>query len=420
MHFQGRFEIISILSIALLIFTLIPSSNSSLQQLLHMSSPTPPVLPYPARKPKPLPKSLIVGYGNWGQCDSKIIQAVKDGVNVVIWFSIDLAVDSNKQPVIARGLNYSCVADIINKLNHQGYHDTVHLISIGGWNSPHPDTTNPVSKVYEMFRNWNHDLSRRYNFPGFDGIDWDIEGNDDLSSKYNTFTIEVLDFMGHFSQLAKRDGFIVSMAPAESYLDPTTSEFDLSLKHEYNEWKGLIAPFTYHGRNVYGYVLDRYGMTDLDIEEPTNGIEKTKKESHVKTFDFVTIQLYEGYSHALFQITKNCTSPSKFLCDFTKSVTNGWTINFDSVPEANWPSRVVKVEAERLVIGLANGWANNEKFLLIRPEQMEDGATQLKRDGMMVRGFAFWNIQDEGAVPNGQKEEVWLTKGLNKILKIRN
>jgi hypothetical protein len=43
-----------------------------------------------------------------------------------------------------------------------------------------------------------------------------------MDSKFNHFTVESLDMMGRLSQLAKSDGFIVAMAPAESYLDPTT------------------------------------------------------------------------------------------------------------------------------------------------------------------------------------------------------
>jgi hypothetical protein len=39
--------------------------------------------------------------------------------------------------------------------------------------------------------------------------------------------VEVLDLMGEMSQRAKREGYIVAMAPMESYLDPTTSTFSL-------------------------------------------------------------------------------------------------------------------------------------------------------------------------------------------------
>ena len=39
--------------------------------------------------------------------------------------------------------------------------------------------------------------------------------------------VEVLDLMGKMSQRAKKDGYIVAMAPMESYLDPSTSLFSL-------------------------------------------------------------------------------------------------------------------------------------------------------------------------------------------------
>jgi hypothetical protein len=40
-----------------------------------------------------LPEKLIIGYANWGECDDKIIEAVENGVNVVIWFAINLVTD---------------------------------------------------------------------------------------------------------------------------------------------------------------------------------------------------------------------------------------------------------------------------------------------------------------------------------------
>ena len=32
-----------------------------------------------------------------------------------------------------------CVQDLIEKLDSEGYDDTVHLVSMGGWNGPHLD-----------------------------------------------------------------------------------------------------------------------------------------------------------------------------------------------------------------------------------------------------------------------------------------
>jgi hypothetical protein len=89
------------------------------------------------QKSKILPEKLIVGYANWNQCDEKIVEAVINGVNVVIWFSINLSVSNDGKPIITNGPDMDCVATIINKIANLGL-ETIHLISIGGWNSPHP------------------------------------------------------------------------------------------------------------------------------------------------------------------------------------------------------------------------------------------------------------------------------------------
>jgi hypothetical protein len=191
---------------------------------------------------KQLPKKIIVGYANWNQCDDKIIESVKSGVNVVIWFSINLSIDETTgTPSITNGPNMDCVAEKINIINDLGL-ETIHLISIGGWNSPHPNTKNSVEDVYHYWDYWNRNIISRpeKGFFGFDGFDWDIEGNDDFKSVYNHFSVECLDLMGKMSQLAKREGdYIVAMAPAESYLDPNFNSFDRSLLHEYKEWESI-------------------------------------------------------------------------------------------------------------------------------------------------------------------------------------
>jgi hypothetical protein len=107
------------------------------------------------------------------------------------------------------------------------------MISVGGWNSPHPSTINSAREVYLAWKEWNEKTVARPNdgFYGFDGIDWDIEGNDDVTSEWNYFTMPCLDLMGQFSQYAKQDGYFVSMAPAQSYLDSTLSLFDRFVNH---------------------------------------------------------------------------------------------------------------------------------------------------------------------------------------------
>ena len=62
---------------------------------------------------------------------------------------------------------------------------------------------------------------------GFDGIDWDIEGNDNETDAANYFSPGQLNLMGEMSALARADGFAVSLTPCESYLDVSTPAFDL-------------------------------------------------------------------------------------------------------------------------------------------------------------------------------------------------
>ena len=59
----------------------------------------------------------------------------------------------------------------------------------------------------------------------FHGIDWDLEGNDNLTSINNVFTVECLDKMGNISTLMKNDGYVVTMAPPQSYLNFHNSNF---------------------------------------------------------------------------------------------------------------------------------------------------------------------------------------------------
>ncbi len=125
-----------------------------------------------------LPDQIIVGYANWNQCDEKIVQAVKDGVNVVIWFATNLAVSPDTNlPLITGGPDWDCVADVIKTIRDLEF-PTVHLISIGGWNSPHPDTSVSAEDMYNCWNDWNrHTVARPdKGFFGFDGFDWDIEG----------------------------------------------------------------------------------------------------------------------------------------------------------------------------------------------------------------------------------------------------
>ncbi len=115
---------------------------------------------------------LIVGYANWNQCDEKIVEAVQQGVNVVIWFSINL-LDEHGRPTVGNGPDMTCVASKVKRIRDLGL-ECVHLISIGGWNSPHPDTTHSAEVVFRHWHEWNTVTiaDPAQGFHGFDGFDW--------------------------------------------------------------------------------------------------------------------------------------------------------------------------------------------------------------------------------------------------------
>ena len=84
--------------------------------------------------------SLIVSYVTRG-CDlPKIIREVVAGVNVLVWFSSSLAKNDHGLPVVA----FEWDVDFIGQVQ-KGLADaqlkTTHLVCIGGWNAPHPDTS---------------------------------------------------------------------------------------------------------------------------------------------------------------------------------------------------------------------------------------------------------------------------------------
>ena len=83
--------------------------------------------------------SLVVGYGTDCADTQKMIDGAVKGVNVIIWFASSL-VDVNGVPTIAGAQNHTCVAYVAKYLRNKGL-QTSHMISIGGWDAPHPNTT---------------------------------------------------------------------------------------------------------------------------------------------------------------------------------------------------------------------------------------------------------------------------------------
>ena len=87
-----------------------------------------------------------------GECDQRVDQAIKDGVNVVIWFS--LTFENRAEALITSSVAPQCVQDSVKRLKAAGL-EAVHLISVGGWNVPHPDTKYSGAEWYDKFKKFN-------------------------------------------------------------------------------------------------------------------------------------------------------------------------------------------------------------------------------------------------------------------------
>ena len=360
----------------------------------------------PAALAAGLPRgALIAGYAP--RCDENVTRAVEQGVNVIYWFAASLLYDSAQGGAYVSygGPDLDCIASLSLSLRARGL-ETSHLLSVGGWDAPHVETNSSAAALHAAWRAWNRDVVARPGLErGFDGVDWDLEGNDDVASPYNFFTAAVLDAVGEFSVLEQAAGFAVSMVPPESYLDPTTEAFDQSLLHAYPD--GWQPNFTYHGHNAYAYLLSRYGETAA----PGRG--------RVPTFDVVLIQLYETYSHLTFNLTQLGQGAADYLETWVPRVVRGWHVDFGSCGNVSWPSADVRVPAERLLVGFGNAWTGGAKNAYVQPADIGDAHERLRRAGMAPRGYFFWSIPSEGDIPQRAAEPLFFAKGLNDFLHVR-
>lgn len=242
-------------------------------------------------------------------------------------------------------------------------------------------------------------------------------------------------FTGVFSQLAQRDGFIVSMVPPESYLDSSTSKFDQSLLHSYDD--GWHPEFKYHAHNVYAYLLGKYKRTQINdfvrlskeddeysIELSLRQVDKNvvTTDVYVDTFDVVLVQLYESYSHMSYNISQLHQSPSDYLYQYIQTVINGWYVDFSSDNNVTLSSQVISVPSQALLIGFCNAWGggSDNKNVLVYPQDIGIAHTKLQQINMEPRGYFVWVIDAEGQIPPNQTEPLYFFKGLNDFLHVRN
>lgn len=324
-----------------------------------------------------LPEKILIGYAT--DCNENVKEAVRQGVNVVIWSFMEIKdVNSDpgktqQSPINWNSLDPERLRVLISDLDEEGYTDIVHLVAFGGWNGPHLDIDLSAQEWFEIWKKAAVDI-------GFHGIDWDLEGHDNLQSPTNVFSLECLDMIGSISRLAKEEGYLVGMAPPQSYLDAQSSSFSRSVKelHEDRTWH---ADFHYFGKNVYAYLLAKY-------------------EDH---FDLISIQFYESYSRAAMNIYgPNKTNAASYLEGYVRALaSNDFSIyiEFESDPATELSNQRVALPRSKIIFGFANGWALNtrEKALFVQAGDIKSAYEKLKEDKLEPRGFMFWVIGEEGA-----------------------
>jgi len=353
---------------------------------------------------------IIQGYVDLGLSTQSsydlIYNTTKNGVNVLTWSFINLVADNKGNPVIglypmAKTINWTMIAKLATQLRTDGL-ATTQLVSIGGWGSPHPDTTFSAQTWYTTWKNWNTGLNTTYGFE-FDGFDWDTEGVDTVNGADNYFSIACLDLIGGMSKLAKADGYIVTVVPAQSYLDVENNDFSLYV----NNSQSWAPTFYYHGFNVYAYLIAKYDMY----------------------IDAVLLQVYEGWSRAGYDCT--FTNIGTYFTNLVHNMTvTGWNVKFSQVPSTGLSDQIIKTAPQKLIIALANGWATpqqgpdytEQKAPLFWPEDI-----QPSWNPNSYRGYGFWIVNDEGRTckkydPNTgttSNYNLYLAKDLNTFVKAR-
>lgn len=359
---------------------------------VQQKSQNPPLAHMPPRQPPAVPSPLVIAYASHGN-ETAVRQAVAHGVNVIIWFSITLESVDDTPQIVGSVPSPDYVGRLAREFRKAG-RDILHLVCIGGWNAPLPDISYNAETWFSTIDSWNRANARSgLDWNGFDGFDWDAEGHDDPANVRNHVKPLHLTLIGELSTKLKRAGYVVTMAPAQSYLDVDEHRFDLELTHS-PSWK---SDFEYHGRNLYAYWLAFYGKTKFD-----NG-------TNVDTFDWVCLQFYEGFSRANNELASKGIPISSYLDSLAARMSSGWNIDFNSYGGI----RSVSVPRSSLVIGLANGWSDpfppTQKFLLLLPEQIREGWA-----ATYISGFAFWTIDEEGREINGKP--LYLAKELADIV----
>ena len=169
---------------------------------------------------------------------------------------------------------------------------------------------------------------------------------------------------------------------------------------------------------MYAYLLAKYGKTTHVCDDEWNHLSCAVV---TPTFDMVSIQLYEGYSHADYNDTQVKQPFHQYLVNFVQITSiDGWMVNFQSDPNVqDVPSQIITVPPTQLVIGLANGWAasSDGKFLYVSTKELREAYHLMTAQGIAPMGFMYWDVADDGIEVNGSA--IYMSRELNSFMHIR-
>ena len=117
------------------------------------------------------------------------------------------------------------------------------------------------------------------------------------------------------------------------------------------------------------------------------------KISSIPTFDWISLQIYEGWSRTDNAVATNNVPFETYIEELVRKMQDGWSVLFD---HSLGGPRMISVPSDRLVIGLANGWTipfpPPQKFVFIKPQSIARAWNRVK-----FGGFMFWSITEEGS-----------------------
>lgn len=330
-----------------------------------------------------VPRPLIIGYCHDAHATDQIDAAIRSGVNVIIWSFVHLALDEDDGiPTLHTDLDLDAIRRV--RARHD---DVLHLAAFGGWNGPHPpnEALTTGEEWCRVFLVWNEDGL-------FDGVDWDLEGHDDrLHAPTRRFTRHTLDVVADFSREAKRHGLLVSLAPAESYLDAlseSSSSFSYDLNFFPPVWddhdadRAIIdaAGFAHAGRQCYAYLL--------------------RDQARVDDYDWIAVQYYESYSRFVHDTTRRRVRQADALVARARAMDRGFRVTGLPSEEDGGDDDdgvLVRIPYEKIVFGFANGWASPTKNAIIDPDAVREACDTLSTTtNRRLGGVMFWTIEEEG------------------------